>query len=280
MRKLVFLAISIIVFAGGASAQSFFDFSSGQAAIIKLEGNIQPTQQSTFASSGITPEKVRELNYQAKKKNAEAIIYEINSGGGAVVASKEIKRAIQGVEVPTVCRFRDIAASGGYLISLGCDEVIADSATLTGSIGVRSSYIQYSGTLDKLGMRYINISTGEHKEIGNPYQNVTEEEKRILQNQTREIHDQFVSMVKEERDLNDSQLEEVSKSSIYLGERAQELGLVDSIGGRSKAYNVTESLVGKDLEFVKVEKAPQIGLSNLFFPNMGVLSDIPFSASL
>lgn len=279
MKKTLILLTVALVFTGLGSAQGFFDFSSGKAAVIQLDGSITPSQQSAFASSGITPEKVRELNYQARQQNVEAIVYEINSGGGAVVASKEVRRAIEGVEVPTVCRFRDIAASGGYLVSLGCDRVVADSATLTGSIGVRSSYIQYSGTLDKLGMRYVNISTGKYKEIGSPYRNMTDTEKQILVNQTEAIHSEFVSDVRDSRNLTDSQVEEIQTSRIFLGERARSLGLVDRIGGRRTAYNVTEELVGEDLDFVTVEKTPSFSFSSLFFPGVDVFGNsLPFRA--
>ena len=279
MKKYTVFLSAIVLFTGFTSAQSFFDFSSGNAAVIKLEGNIQPTQQSSFAASGITPEKVRQLNYQARQKNAQAILYEINSGGGAVVASKEVKRAIEGVEIPTVCRFRDVAASGGYMIALGCDHIVADSATLTGSIGVRSSYLQYTGAMEKLGISYINISTGKDKEIGSPYQNVSEREKQILKNQTEQIHSEFVGEVEDKRNLTRSQREEIAKSGIYLGERAEELGLVDTIGGRQKAYNVTQEMVGRELDFVTVEQSTSIGLSDLFFPSMDVLNSLPFTAS-
>jgi protease-4 len=279
MNKTLLIASVLLFFTAGASAQGFFDFNSGKAAVIQLDGTIQPSQQSALGSSGITPGQVRELNYQAKQQNADAIIYEINSGGGAVVASKEVKRAIEGVEMPTVCRFRDIAASGGYLVALGCDRVVADSASLTGSIGVRSSYIQYSGTLDKLGMRYINISTGEHKEIGTPYRNITDEERRILQNQTETIHSEFVQDVRQERNLTREQVEEVRTSKLFLGTRAKELGLVDHIGGRQKAYNVTENMTGQDLEFVTVESTPSFSLTSLFMPGLENLQrTLPFTA--
>ena len=279
MKKYMVFLAAFVLFTGFTSAQSFFDLNSGEAAVIKLEGNIQPTQQSSFAASGITPEKVRQLNYQARQKNAQAIVYEINSGGGAVVASKEVKRAIEGVDIPTVCRFRDVAASGGYMIALGCDHIVADSATLTGSIGVRSSYLQYTGAMEKLGISYINISTGKNKEIGSPYQNVSEREKQILKNQTEQIHSEFVNEVVEKRNLTRSQRDEIAKSGVYLGDRAEELGLVDTTGGRQTTYNLTEEMVGRELDFVTVEQSTSIGLSDLFFPSMDVLNSLPFTAS-
>ncbi|MFB6215352.1 MAG: S49 family peptidase, partial [Candidatus Aenigmatarchaeota archaeon] len=186
----------------------FLGFDSSKAAIIQLNGAIQPSKsQSLTSTSGITPGDVRNLNSKAVSQGADAIIYEWNSGGGTVVASKEIMRAIEDVSVPTVCRFRDIAASGAYLSSLGCDKIVADSATLTGSIGVKSSYLEFSGLLDRFGVEYVNITSGRYKDIGSRYKNASDEELALLQKKADKVHQQFIDLVVNRRKLNKSQVE-------------------------------------------------------------------------
>lgn len=262
MKRLI-LFTSVIMLVSSASALSLAPFNfDPKAGVIQLDGPI--TSSSEGFSSGITPDQVRELNRRAMDNDVDAIIYEINSGGGAVVASKEVMREVESVPVPTVCRFRDIGASGAYMIALGCDRIVADSATLTGSIGVRSSYIEFSGTLDRFGAEYINISSGRYKELGSPYMNISEEEKQILKNKTVKIHEEFLAEVQSSRNLTDDQMQDIQTGEVFLGERAKNLGLVDSIGGRRTAYEEAENLTGRSLRFVRIENPQPFNLGQLF----------------
>lgn len=273
--------VTAVVAIGAATNTQSIDLNpqTGNAVIVPLSGTITPEADTGFgASSGITPGKVRDLNEKAMENNPDAIIYEINSGGGAVVASKEVKREIESVDAKTVCRFRDVSASGGYLIALGCDRIVADSASLTGSIGVRSSYLQYSGLLDKLGVKYINISSGKRKEIGSPYSNITEEEKEVLASKAEAIHEEFVGMVEENRNLSDSQIEQVRTGEPFLGDRAMELGLVDRIGGRETAVAVAENITEKELDSTTLESGPSFSLGSLFFGSLGIEDQAPLRA--
>lgn len=276
----VVLVTALVVVGATANTETVeFNPQKGNAVIVPLSGTITPEASTGLgASPGITPGKVRDLNERAMRTSPDAVIYEINSGGGAVVASKEVKREIESVDAKTVCRFRDVSASGGYLIALGCDRIVADSASLTGSIGVRSSYLQYSGLLDKLGVKYVNISSGERKELGSPYTNITDQEKEILASKANEIHREFVSMVSENRNLSESQLEEISTGEPFLGERAKSLGLVDRIGGRETALELAENMTGKELDTTTLESGPSFSLGSLFFGSLGVDSQAPLRA--
>ncbi|MFB6200274.1 MAG: S49 family peptidase [Candidatus Nanohaloarchaea archaeon] len=255
MKKLTTLITITVLLTTAATAfnlSSIMGQNTGTVALVQLQGSIS-SGSSGLGSTGITPEKIRDINQKIKQRNFDAAIYEWNSGGGAVVASKEIKRSIEDVKVPTVCRFRDVAASGAYLASLGCDRIVADSASLTGSIGVKSSYLEYSGLLDKLGVEYVNISAGKNKELGSRFQNASKKDVRILKQKAEKIHEEFVQMVEQERNLSDSQVEEVRTAEIFLGEKAKQLGLVDEIGGRETAANVAENLTDKKLRVEKIQ---------------------------
>lgn len=258
--------------------------NKGDAAIIKLSGPIKPSDSSSpFSGGGISPENVRELNERALSQGADAIIYEINSGGGAIVASKEVYRSIDSVDVPTVCRMRDVAASGGYLIALGCDEIVADSATLTGSIGVKSSYLEYSGVMNRLGVEYVNISEGNLKEIGSPYKNITQAERENLESMIGDLHEEFVDKVASERNLSEDERREIASSEPYIGSEAKDLNIVDSIGGRKTALTAAENLTSQDLRVFNIESS-EGGILSLITGKTDIMnlftSKTPFKASI
>jgi len=262
---LVLIAAAIGVSLINTSGSDSFDLGQdGKVAVIQLSGAVSPSQSTGLgARSTITPDSVRELNQQAENQGADAIIYEINSGGGAVVASKEVMREMESVDKPTVCRFRDIAASGAYLFAMGCDEIVSDSASLTGSIGVRSSYLEFSGLLNKLGIQYVNTTAGERKDLGSQYRNVTDEERQLLQQKADRVHQEFIDLVDRKRNLSESELEEATTGEPFLGERAREIGLVDHLGGREAAVDAAENLTGKELNTVKVERQPSFNIFSL-----------------
>jgi len=266
-----FFALFVVftVSVAALSLGGMFQSTSGDAALVKLSGTITPTS-SGFASSGITPEQVRDLNQRVRQGGYDAVVYEINSGGGSVVASKEIKRAIDNIDVPTVCRFRDISASGGYMIAMGCDRIVADSATITGSIGVTSSYLEYSDAMDNLGIEYVNISAGKYKQVGSSFMNTTEQDREVLQNMAVDIQDEFIQMVDDNRNLTQAEIEEVKTAKIFLGEEARNLSMVDSIGGRAQAVDSAEELANKDLQLRELETRQTGGLLSLLLSNTGV----------
>jgi protease-4 len=254
------VAVTVLISLLAAGGDSFN--TQQKAAIIPLDGAITSTSNS-FNPQSITPDRVRELNDKAERSGASVIIYEWNSGGGAVVASKEIRREIESQEMTTVCRFRDVAASGAYLASLGCDRIVADSASITGSIGVKSSYLEFSELMDELGVEYVNITSGSLKDVGSPYRNTTKEDRKVLQEKTDIIHEEFVEDVRTERNLTQSQVEEVRTGEIFLGTQAKQLGLVDKLGGRQTAVSEAENMTGTELKTETVEIEPEFSLLSL-----------------
>lgn len=274
--KLKVLAVTFLLLIGSGAAfdfSQFFQSDRGDVALIELDGQIQSSEPGGFAASGITPDQIRDLNQQARQQNADAVIYEINSPGGAVVASKDTKRVIDEMEIPTICRLKDTAASGGYMMALGCDQIVADSATFTGSIGVTGSYPEFTELMDDLGINYVNVTAGEYKELGSPFRELSREEEKILEAQVESVHTEFYELVDQERNLTDDQLEEVRTGRIFLGSEAQELNMVDELGGRSKAIDVAENETGLDLRLQKVDRQPEFNWLSLL--TMDVENVIP-----
>ena len=230
-----------------------FDMFSKRAnvGVIDVSGTISNSEGS-FLSSRVTPEKIRTLTRKAENKNIDAILYSINSPGGSVVASKEIKRIIENSQVPTVCQYNDVAASGALWLSMGCDEIVSDSLSLTGSIGATSSYLEFSGLLEKLGVEYVNLTSGKFKSTGSPFKNITEEEKEHLQSNLNQVREVFVEEILESRDLERSELQNVTDGRTLLGKEAKEIGIVDHLGGRKTVEQVLKDKM--DVEKVNFQK--------------------------
>ncbi len=284
MKQYVLILVTLLMIST-AAAFSFSDFFSGleeeqgDVGIIDLSGPIVPSEGGFTA--GTSPDQVRDLNQIALEQDVDAVIYEINSGGGAVVASKDVKRNIDSLDIPTVCRIRDVGASGAYLYSLGCDSIVADSASITGSIGVTSSYIEVSELMENIGVNYVNITAGDRKELGSPFEEPSEEEREILQGKAQIIGDEFLEDVSESRNLTEEQESSVGTGEIFLGSEAEELGLVDHLGGRSTAISEAENITEKELEPVSIDRVDSFNLLDLFLPGFEIGgSDSPIQAVL
>lgn len=276
MRKYAIILI-LLMLTGLSTAFLNWDWSSwdnwdaaqGQAGVISMDGQIMPSSGG-FGSEAITPERVDELNDQAVEQGADTIIYEWNSGGGAVVASKEVMDSIESVEVPTVCRFRDVSASGAYLASLGCDKIVSDSASLTGSIGVTGSYLEFSELLDNYGINYVNVTGGEYKEVGSRFQNATDEELEVLENLIDQVHEEFLLTVEQERNITEEDLEEIETGRVILGSEAEELNMVDTLGRQNEAVAEAENMTEKELSTFKVETEQPFNFLDLLFVDSGL----------
>src|SRR3989344_9012865 len=123
---------------------------SNGIAIIKIEGPItlKSSNQLFTEGSASSDEIIENLNKAENNNGVKAIILEINSPGGTVVASKEIADKVKSIQKPTIALIREVGASGAYWIASSSDLIIADELSITGSIGVISSYLQFSGLLD------------------------------------------------------------------------------------------------------------------------------------
>jgi protease-4 len=217
-----------------------------RVAVIKVYGSISMSPDTgIFEESRATPEKFKEALTQAERDSSvKAILIEINSPGGSVVASDEMARAIKEVEKPVVAWLGEIATSGGYYVASSADYVIADRATITGSIGVISIFPEYSKLLEKLGINMTVVKGGEYKDFSMGYRPMTEEEREMLESLVQEIYGQFLREVAANRNLSESYVKRIAEGRIYTGARAKELKLVDDIGGKEYAIKKAAELGG------------------------------------
>lgn len=177
-----------------------------------------------------------------KNPSVKAILLEINSPGGSPVASAEIAEAIKNAEKPTVAWIGETGASGGYWAASAADMIVAHQMSITGSIGAFSTIFEAEELMNKIGLRQQTIKSGEFKDIGTPFRNMTDDEKAIFQEIVLDIKDQFVEAVAENRALEKEYVMQIADGRPYLGTKALELKLVDKLGSQKDAIALAAEL--------------------------------------
>jgi len=223
-------------------------------AVIKVRGTIASGPQ--MLTETFTPDDAFPLISKAEEDpGIKAVLFEIDSPGGSVVASREIAYAVADMKKPTLCWMGDVAASGAYWIASSCDYIMADPLTLTGSIGVTASYLEFSKLFEKYGVTYEQITSGERKDIGSPFRNMSDDERSKMEYITNEVFSYFLKDVKEKRNLTQEQIDQIKSGDLFLGKDAIALGLIDSTGTLSDARDAVKELAGvREADFVTLER--------------------------
>lgn len=190
--------------------------------------------------------------------SVDALLVRLNTPGGEVIPSEDIKHAIERFDGPTIGYATDTCASGGYEIASGCDEFWAREASIVGSIGVLGSRVTASELADKLGLQYEQLTAGEYKDAGMPIKDLEAEEREYLQGIVDGYYDWFVGNVAARRDLTEEEIRD-TEARVYLGKTAAEMGLVDELGTREDVENRLEERIGKSPEIESFD--PELGLA-------------------
>lgn len=220
----------------------------GKVAVIRLNGIIaDSSQQGLLTTGGISPKQVRDYLTKAESDGGiKAVVLRIDSPGGSAAASQEIASEVRHFKEvtgkPVVISMGDVAASGGYYISAYADRIVANPSTLTGSIGVISHFIYIEGLLEKWGLELEIVKTGRHKDMG--IWPLTDEQRKIMQDITDDLYEQFVAAVAQGRGLSAAEVRGLATGQLYTGNQALNLGLVDELGGLDIAIEVAASLAG------------------------------------
>ncbi|MFW6237969.1 MAG: signal peptide peptidase SppA [Halanaerobiales bacterium] len=239
----------------------------GKVARINLSGTIQEVG-AEFGAGGITPAFVESQLQKAREQKVEAVVLRVNSPGGSVAASQEIAELIADYEKPVVVSMGDVAASGGYYISAPADAIVARPGTQTGSIGVIFTMVNPEGLFDKIGLEMETITSGEHKDMFN--RELTEEERKLVQDLSDEAYNQFIGEIVEGRELSEEEVREQATGEVFMGSQAYELGLVDELGGYQQALELAGSLA--DIEDPEYYEVPGPSFFEMF---MGYSARLP-----
>lgn len=228
----------------------------GNVALISIEGIIVGTSDSDyiFESVAASTDIVELIEKADQSPNIKAIIFAINSPGGSPVASEEIANAILKTNKTTVAWIREIGTSGAYWVASASDHVVASRASITGSIGVIASYLEFPEFLEKYNITHRRLVAGEYKDIGSPYKEMTEEENKIFQKLLGDMRDYFASEVAKNRKMSKKDIDRIANGLFYLGSEAKGLGLVDELGGKDEAIGYIEAKEHIKAELVEYEK--------------------------
>ena len=239
---------------------------SDQIAVIPVEGLISAADSGVAGNvPSTTPEGMRDALLQAEEdESVKAVILEINSPGGGVTASDQMHQEIldfkESSKKPVMASMGGTAASGGYYIATAADEILAGETTLTGSLGVILQLPNLTETADKIGFKQNVIKSGEFKDMGSQFRDITPQERKIFQEIVDENYDEFVKVIVEGRDLPEKQVRELADGRIYSGKQAEDLGLVDNIGDlQTAADNARESANIDEATVVRYVQTPGLG---------------------
>ncbi|SNZ11349.1 signal peptide peptidase SppA [Hydrogenobacter hydrogenophilus] len=205
-------------------------------AVIKVDGVI------------VDPEPlIKKIEKAKEDKSVKALVLRVDSPGGSVGASQEIYRALERFKEskkPIVVSMGNVAASGGYYISVPADYIYANPGTITGSIGVIIQHIDYKELLNRIGVSATAIKTGKFKDTLSPFRKLTEEEKEYLESTIEDAYQQFISAILKYRSgkISEEKLKSIADGRIMTGLMAQKVGLVDGIGNIEDAIDMAKKL--------------------------------------
>ena len=216
-------------------------------AVVNLNGPIFDTDAGPFSGSDAAISAQRVTHLLEKLQNADdvkAVILKINSPGGAVVASDEIYQQVRLLQQHkvVVASLGDVAASGGYYIASGANKIVANPASITGSIGVIAQLPQLSGLYEKIGVEMRTIKSGEFKDIGSESRDTTAEEQAIFDSIIKDSYDQFIQAIVTGRKMDEASVRKLADGRIYSGKQAKANGLVDELGDFQTTIKITEDL--------------------------------------
>ena len=238
---------------------------NAQVAVIEIDGMITIDQAGgLLAAQSTSSTQVTRWIEQANEDNSiQAILLEINSPGGSAVASDEIVQALKEVDKPTTAWIREAGASGAYWIASEADHVIANRMSITGSVGVVASYLNFAEFLEEQNVTYQQLSAGEDKELGTPFAELDQRQEGLLQEKLDRIHEFFIQDVSNNRNLTQEQEQEIRSGMFYLGVEAYELGLVDELGTRIEVQNHFEETLNATPNYQRYQ--PQRGVFEQLF---------------
>ena len=201
-------------------------------------------------------EQIREARDDSSIK---AIVLRVDSPGGSSVASDVIWRELMMTRNdednrPLVVSMSDLAASGGYYIAMAGDSIVAQPATITGSIGVFGGKIAIGGALNKIGVNSETVASGPGASINSPFAPFTPPQRAKLQGIMQAIYDDFVEKAAESRKTTPERIHAVAQGRVWTGQQAREKGLVDALGGLDTAVAIAKEKakipVDEDVELV------------------------------
>ena len=216
-------------------------------AVVYVAGPIMSgkSMPGVFGGQTVGSDTIVEALKKAEDHNrVVATVLRVDSPGGSAIASDQIWKAIVDAEKPVVASMGDIAASGGYYISMGCDKIFAEPETLTGSIGVVGGKIALGKMMGNVGVNVETIRRGKNSGLMSVHSKFTESEREVWLRTMNETYRQFVTKAAQGRDMDVDKMETLAAGRLWTGRQAQSNGLIDHIGSLSEAIDAAKQLAG------------------------------------
>jgi protease-4 len=209
----------------------------GMGTIITGEGMYQMMGSSTVA---------RWIRQARNDQSIQAVVFRVDSPGGSSVGSDVIWREVSLTkkEKPVIVSMSDLAGSGGYWVAMSAHKIVAQPQTWTGSIGVYFGKPNLIKLYEKLGVTSERFTFGDKADIFSTFRKWTSEERQIIENEIEWIYDQFLTKVAEGRNMTKEEVDKIGKGRVWTGNQAVKLGLVDELGGLTKAIDLAKELAG------------------------------------
>ncbi|MBN1974417.1 MAG: signal peptide peptidase SppA [Sedimentisphaerales bacterium] len=246
-------------------------FITDKIAIIDVEGTMENERQSGLLQAGENPVSVfiEKLDKAAKDPDVKAIVLRMDSPGGTVVAAdimyhslKEFKRK---TKKPVVVCVTGMACSGGYYLACAGDGIVAQPSSVIGNIGTIFQTFSIEGTMQKIGVKTVAIKSGQLKDIGSPLHNLSEQEKEVLEGIIKEMFQQFVSIVRENRkSIGEQKLQELTDGRVFTAKQALDEKLIDKTGYLEDGIAWAKELANVDKAKVVIYHRPSLYTPNSY----------------
>lgn len=232
--------------------------STNKVAVVVAQGVITGGDQP---SGTIGSESTTRLIRQARLDEVSALVLRVDSPGGGVMPSELIRREIEVTRtagIPVVVSMSTVAASGGYWISMSADEIWANPATITGSIGIFGMLTNIPRTLAKIGIHTDGVGTTELAGAFRPDRELSPKAGEIIQKIIDDGYQKFIHRVAESRGMTPEEIDRIARGRVWSGTQAYDRGLIDNLGGLNDAIAAAADLagVGEDYRVTYVEPEP------------------------
>ena len=218
-----------------------------QVAVVGAEGEITGGEQPAGSIGGVSTAAL--LRQVRDDEHVQAVVLRVDSPGGEVFASEQIRREVEQLKAagkPVVVSMGDLAASGGYWISMNADRIYADPSTITGSIGIFGMFPNFTRTLDKIGVHTDGVSTTRIAGAFDVTRPLDPQVGRVVQAVIDKGYADFTGKVADARGKSVEQVDEVARGRVWSGAQAKERGLVDEMGNLGQA--ITDAAGRAELE--------------------------------
>jgi protease-4 len=272
----------------------------GSGSVVDGRGSTNRSGDPVLASLTVS----QAIEDAAEDDGVQAIIFRIDSPGGSALASDLVWRAVARARAsgkPVIASFSDVAASGGYYVACGADEIVAPAGAITGSIGVVVLRPVLGGLFDKLDIGFETMTRGARADLLLSSRRLSSESRAVLRSETESVYALFVSRVAAGRSLDVERVDGIGRGRVWTGAQAAEIGLIDAVGGLRVAVRRGAAALGLDpetdvvlvpypppkslaeelneaLRRVAIRAAPELPLSGVADRLRRWLASVPFDA--